>query len=137
MKKCFKCGAEKALHEFYKHKKMADGHLNKCKECTKTDVKTHRRENDSVREYDKKRYQRPERREYTALVSREWRIKNPEGYKAHTALGNAVRDKKIIRMPCEVCGNKKSHAHHDDYSKPFEVKWLCALHHHRLHAERK
>lgn len=37
MKKCFKCGLEKDLKEFYKHKAMKDGHLNKCKSCTKKD----------------------------------------------------------------------------------------------------
>lgn len=38
-KKCFKCGKEKDLNDFYKHPQMPDGHVNKCKECNKIDNK--------------------------------------------------------------------------------------------------
>lgn len=36
---CFKCNISKSLDFFYKHPQMPDGHLGKCKECTKKDVR--------------------------------------------------------------------------------------------------
>jgi hypothetical protein len=39
MKTCFKCQEMKPLCEFYPHKRMKDGHLNKCKTCTRRDVR--------------------------------------------------------------------------------------------------
>lgn len=53
---CFKCGAEKPLTDFYKHSKMPDGHVNKCKECNKKDVRENRKiKADYYREYDRDR----------------------------------------------------------------------------------
>ena len=63
--------------------------------------------------------------EYT----RNWRKKNPEKYKAHNTVNNAIRAKRLKRGTCEVCGSEKVHAHHDDYSKPLDVRWLCVEHH--------
>lgn len=42
IKTCFKCETDQPLWEFYKHPEMADGHLNKCKRCTKVDAKQNR-----------------------------------------------------------------------------------------------
>ncbi len=53
--------------------------------------------------------------------------------KARSCLNHAVRDNKIKRLPCEVCGDSKSEAHHHDYSKPLDVNWLCDTHHHEEH----
>lgn len=40
----------------------------------------------------------------------------------------------LVRQPCQVCGEQKVQAHHDDYSKPLDVQWLCVTHHAALHA---
>ena len=142
---CLECGFLLPIDDFYYHSVMADEHLNVCKTCTKARVRKHRRENESVREYDRKRAKTPERKKHARDVTIRWRAENPEKYKAETAVGNALRDGKLFKKPCEhrdpqsgeVCGVLKVHAHHEDYSKPLEVDWFCAKHHHRHHAAQK
>ena len=109
---------------------MADGHLGKCKECAKRDVRENRRKRvEYYRAYDRARGCR-----LTTEDVRRYRQQNPEKARAHNAVNNAIRDGKLERQPCEVCGTKKSvHAHHDDYAKPFDVRWLCAVHHSEHH----
>ena len=45
----------------------------------------------------------------------------------------AVLNGSLIKHPCEKCGSQKSEAHHDNYSKPLGVRWLCRKHHIELH----
>jgi hypothetical protein len=64
------------------------------------------------------------------------RAQNPVKYKAVTAVGNALRDGKLAKGACEKKGRDCKgpiHAHHDDYMKPLEVRWLCRKHHELLH----
>jgi hypothetical protein len=62
-----------------------------------------------------------------------YRKNNKEKIKAHYTLNNAIKRGEIVRQPCEICGNPISVAHHEDYTKPFEVTWLCRIHHGELH----
>ncbi len=135
MKVCFKCGLEKPMGDFYAHPSMGDGHLGKCKECTKRDVRKHREENDSVREYDRRRYHAdPARKARSRAVADKWAKENPHKRKAQGALAYAVRRGRVQRTSCEKCGKTKVQGHHEDYSRPLDVMWLCVRCHHRHHA---
>lgn len=136
MKACFKCGAVKPLSEFYVHPQMGDGHLGKCKACTRRDaLEVRARRVDYYREYDRRRAQEPERKEALSQKTARFRREQPHKRAAHVTLGNAIRAGVIVRQPCEVCGDPKSHGHHEDYSKPLDVVWLCAIHHAARHRE--
>lgn len=132
-KTCFKCNTLKPLTEFYRHSMMADGHLNKCKDCTKRDVKAHRAANDSVREYDRARALLPHRMEQAKRIHRRWKGEFPERRAAHLAVQYALRTGRIERLPCWICG-EKAEAHHPDYAQPLDVVWLCPRHHKQAHA---
>ena len=153
MKTCFKCGAPKPLDEFYVHPQMGDGHLNKCKECAKRDV----REREKRKAKDKRwvsaerarardKWRRLYRGNVLSPVQRKrhqealarYHIEHPERKHACAIVNNALRAGRIVKpRKCEVCGDcprsRALHAHHDDYSKPLEVRWLCSACHGVFH----
>lgn len=147
-KACINCMNVLPLSEFYAHRAMKDGHLNKCKECFKAAVRLNRiLKIDYYRSFDRSRadlqhrvnartqYQQTEAfRISHAAASKRWDVANAISRKAQAAVGNAIRDGKLAAQPCFVCG-KKAEAHHPDYSAPLAVSWLCRSHHARAHAE--
>lgn len=154
MKQCFKCHQEKPLRDYYKHPQMKDGHLNKCKDCTKSDVSAHRLENlaqirakdrirgitdahrAKVRENYRKRISTAKGKKRELSRKKAWNEKNAEKRAAHIILGNALRDGRVVKSPCVRCGSIKNvHGHHEDYGKPLEVMWLCQKHHGERHRE--
>lgn len=87
-----------------------------------------------MREQERKRSKAPGRRKHLQANADEWNRRNPDGYRAHNVANNAIRDGKLNREPCQICGAAEHvHKHHRDYSRPLEVTWLCARCHHRLH----
>jgi hypothetical protein len=130
MKACFKCNRWLALSEFYKHPAMGDGYLGKCKSCTRVDVRANReKRRDYYMEYDRERSKTPERLA-GILASQE---RHPVRLKARRLVHSAIAGGRLVRLPCEVCGNPKSEGHHPDYDKPLEVMWLCRRHHSLQH----
>jgi hypothetical protein len=53
---------------------------------------------------------------------------------ANKAVAKAIKDGTLIRQNCEYC-DRPGLAHHENYSRPLEVRWLCPLHHHARHLE--
>ena len=151
-KNCFKCGKEKDLSEFYAHKMMKDGRLNKCKECTKVDVQSNYRKNiDHYKEYERGRAMANHRVQLRAAYAKtdsgkdanaragiRWRQSNRIKRGANIIVGNAVRG-GVISKPdkCEACGSSPSrlNGHHDDYAFPLVVRWLCPGCHAKWHRE--
>lgn len=138
-KQCFKCKETKLLFEFYAHPMMADGHLGKCKTCAKRDVaeRTGRLENNPewlAKERERcrvkqERYRRLGLAAQTTPEARErWEIKNPHKRKAERMATNAEK-RGLLKKPktCSRCLTitHDLEKHHNDYSKPLEVEWLC------------
>jgi len=92
-----------------------------------------------TREYDKE-YQakrRAENPEWKAEQNRLYKLNNPEKCKAQDIINHHIRKGEIERLSCEVCGRQDTHAHHEDYSKPLEVIWLCPSCHKKWHLRYK
>ena len=153
MKICKECNKEKEISEFYVHKQMKDGHLNKCKKCVQNKIHEYRLNNlNALREYDKKRNSLPHRvkarKEYSKTkqgkIARKkaalnYKNNHPFRYVAHQLISNAIKNGKLIKQNyCSECNSTlKIEAHHDDYTKPMDIRWLCELCHIRWHRHNK
>lgn len=130
MKECFKCHRTLPLSAFYKHPMMGDGHLGKCKRCTKVDVRARRKVNlQHYVDYDRERSKNPERQAAITKSSNQ----DPLKVWARQATKSALKRGVLVRQPCEVCGDERSDGHHEDYTKPLEIRWLCRQHHMEAH----
>lgn len=137
MKQCIRCARELPAAEFYRHDGMADGTLNKCKSCCRADAIRNRTEKrDYYREYDRLRASTQQRKQCLASRLKRYRASHPLKNAARASVRRAIASGRLQRMPCEVCGEVQVDAHHDDYSRALEVRWLCRRHHLEVHGNR-
>lgn len=99
---------EKLCTKCNKEPRRAGGKQRWCKSC----------HNIYIREF---------RKNYS--YTEEDRLKN----NARSYLRVYIRRGKVARGLCEVCGDPKTVGHHNDYTKPLQVKWLCKKHHLEIH----
>lgn len=124
-KKCFKCGRELPLTEFYKHPKMADGHLNKCKECTKIDVRENydeKSKDDTWMENERAR----SREKYKRLNYNNSQLKKIRELNPLERTTSAY----LKRRGFDTEGKE---AHHWNYNEPKSVFLLSRKAHRRIH----
>lgn len=133
MKECNICHGIFPLSEFYKNKAMPDGHLKQCKSCRDILNKSSRdKRKDYYLEYDRQRHKKKE-----AIQRKvEYNRKDPKR-NARVTLYNALVSNKISKLPCFICGDIQTEAHHTNYDSPLDVTWLCFIHHRQLHKEAK
>lgn len=123
-KKCFKCGRELPLSEFYKHPRMLDGHLNKCKDCAKDDV-----HKDYMRKSSDEQWMEKER-----ARGRDKFRRLGYKYKPLKTRCDFPGNENICRM-LKVRGydTKGKEAHHWNYNLPYSVFLVSRRAHHRIH----
>lgn len=141
---CKTCGTDLEIAGYYKSRPGV------CRACVCAQQRRVRRERvEYYKAYDRARANRPDRvaarmaymatpegKARHAEASRAWVERNAAKRAAHVKFGNALRDGKVQRPPqCEACFKLcVPEAHHDDYSNPLAVRWLCTAchsHHHK------
>jgi hypothetical protein len=147
MRLCKLCKKQKSEVEFYNRVGC------RCKECHKEAVRAravHLAETDpqwAVKEMDRQRLKERRRREQgiafksspeqRKIILQKSQSKDPRKKAATTMVNNAIRDGRLLKKPCEVCNHPVVQAHHDDYTKPLEVRWLCVPHHNEHHVQER
>lgn len=147
---CPHCGVTKPISEFGRNRSKRDGLQSLCDTCKHASqakyyhrhqvviaakhrhyVVAHR---DYYSSWARAHYAQPDNRAKLLLRAALYRKQYPERARARRSVRTAIRKGALLRQPCAMCGRLDAEAHHDDYSKPLEVRWLCAPRHRSHHA---
>ena len=162
--KCNKCGEEKPAEAFRRGApKLVKG--KPCRKCEGIRHAQWQKDNPEARKVISKKYSssargleaqaryRERHRDKLRVRWREWyhahkdrelarqrvrRTTDKEKHYAREQVAYALKTGKLVKGPCEICGTTKQvEGHHEDYSKPLDVNWLCMPDHKKWHMENK
>lgn len=126
MKKCSRCKEEKEEIDLICYSKTKSGQYYHCLDCNAERARKYRKTetgrnsiNNATRKSIEKHKEKQNARELVVASLRR---------------GVLLRPKKCSECPSRNC---KIEAHHDNYSKPLEVRWLCKNCHRIFHRENK
>ena len=91
-----------------------------------------KRNRNKMRKYQRE-YNREWRKKNGYHNEEKWKKKNPGKVKAQKKLQVAVQIGQIVKRPCAICGKINVQGHHFDYRRPYDVLWLCPVHHKAIH----
>lgn len=133
---CTGCGIEKPIEAYAKHKRSRGGRRVKCRQCC-NDVDRVWRHNNKDRTRATVKKWAATNKARIAEKDREYQQANKHKRRAHAAVHRAVVAGRLVRPDvCYLCGGGGDiQAHHEDYSRPLDVVWLCASCHSERHAD--
>lgn len=137
IKTCCVCKKKKTLSQFYLRGKSGDPTKvnTRCKKCSvKRSVEYSRANRERKSAWDKT-YQKAHPEVIKAMSARR-RLRDALKIKARALVNAQISRGVLKRQRCEKC-RKIGHAHHEDYNKPFAVRWFCRKHHDELHRNYK
>lgn len=114
-----------------RNKEWVKNNPERAKEVARARAKRYLRNHTDDPEYRRKK------RERDKSYAQAHKLQRVYERKAVTAVSHAIRDGKLKKEPCEICGAEPAEAHHDDYNYPLKVRWLCKDCHAEWHRNNK
>jgi hypothetical protein len=118
---CFKCSLVKELSEFYKHKKMLDGHLNKCKDCVKKYSKENWEKKSKDENWLKSERKRNREKFYRLNYSEKHKQSTEERYKSLQLQRFKFPEKYKARNKSQKIISINGHNHHWSYNEEHAI----------------
>jgi hypothetical protein len=128
MRRCSCCRQFKPIEDFTIDRSKKSGLRYDCKDCANARQKRYRstEAGKAIRRIHRNRFASTEAGK---AVQKRCLQKYPEKKRARNIVTLAIKHGELTQQPCQKCGASPAEAHHEDYSKPLEVEWLCKKHH--------